>query len=70
MAVTAEALRELHRIHRQFADLRERFERGPKQVAAREANLTRMGDGTGQDSSRDESGARSRRSETAAAQVR
>jgi uncharacterized protein len=44
MAVNAEALRELHRIHRQFADLRDRFERGPKQVAARETNLVRMGE--------------------------
>jgi uncharacterized protein len=42
MSVNAEALRELHRIHRQFADLRDRIERGPKQVAAREANLGRM----------------------------
>jgi hypothetical protein len=42
MAVSAEALRELHCIHRQFSDLRERFERGPKQVAAREANLARL----------------------------
>ncbi len=47
MAVNAEALRELHRIHRQFADLRDRFERGPKQVAARETNLTRMADELG-----------------------
>jgi hypothetical protein len=44
MSVPAEALRELHRIHRQFADLRDRFERGPKQVSAREANLTRLGE--------------------------
>ncbi|HTU24810.1 MAG TPA: phospholipase, partial [Pirellulales bacterium] len=44
MAVSAEALRELHRIHRQFDDLRERFQRGPKQVAAREANLARLRD--------------------------
>jgi len=35
MAFTATALRELHRIHRQLADLRERLERGPKQVKAR-----------------------------------
>ncbi len=44
MSVTAAALRELHRIHRQLADLRERKERGPKQIRAREANLTRLGD--------------------------
>lgn len=32
------ALRELHRIHRQLADLRGRIERGPKQVQAAEAS--------------------------------
>ena len=37
--VTTEALRELHRIHRQLTDLRERLDRGPKQVRARQANL-------------------------------
>jgi predicted nucleic acid-binding Zn-ribbon protein len=42
MALTAEALRELHRIHRQLAELRDRRERGPKQVAAREANLAKL----------------------------
>jgi len=42
MAVNASALRELHRIHRQLTDLRERSERGPKQIRAREANLTRL----------------------------
>lgn len=44
MTVTAAALRELHRIHRQLADLTERKERGPKQIRAREANLTRLGE--------------------------
>ncbi|MBI3837065.1 MAG: phospholipase [Planctomycetia bacterium] len=44
MAVTASALRELHRIHRQLTDLRERKERGPKQIRAREANLARLAD--------------------------
>ena len=44
MAVTAAALRELHRIHRQLSDLRERKERGPKQIKAREANLARLAD--------------------------
>ncbi len=44
MAVTAAALRELHRIHRQLSDVRERRERGPKQIKAREANLARLGD--------------------------
>lgn len=42
MAVNASALRELHRIHRQLTDLRERSERGPKQIRARETNLTRL----------------------------
>jgi predicted nucleic acid-binding Zn-ribbon protein len=37
MAFTAAALRELHRIHRQLTDLRERLDRGPKQVKARQA---------------------------------
>lgn len=36
MNVTAAALRELHRIHQQLTDLRERLERGPKQVQARQ----------------------------------
>lgn len=44
MAVSAAALRELHRIHRQLADLRERSERGPKQIKAREANVARLGE--------------------------
>ena len=42
MSVTAATLRELHRIHRQLTDLRERAERGPKQIRAREANLSRL----------------------------
>ncbi len=42
MAVTAEHLRVLHRIHRQLADLRERGERGPRQIKAREANLAKL----------------------------
>jgi len=44
MAVTATTLRELHRIHKQLHDLRERFERGPKQIKARETNLARLAD--------------------------
>lgn len=39
MAVTAGALRELHRIHRQLVDLRGRLERGPRQIRARRKNL-------------------------------
>jgi hypothetical protein len=42
MSITAAALRELHRIHQQLADLRDRLERGPKQVRAREANLVQL----------------------------
>lgn len=42
MAVTAEHLRVLHRIHRQLEDLRERAERGPRQIKAREANLAKL----------------------------
>jgi uncharacterized protein len=36
--VSTEILRTLHRIHRQVTDLRERLTRGPKQIAAAEAN--------------------------------
>ena len=43
MSVTAE-VQELHRIHRQLSDLRERRERGPKQVRAHEANVKRLDD--------------------------
>lgn len=39
MTVDPQVLRELHRIHRQLADLRGRLERGPKQVKAAKANL-------------------------------
>lgn len=42
MSVSAVALRELHRIHQQLADLRERLERGPKQIKAREANVAKL----------------------------
>jgi uncharacterized protein len=38
MAISGNALRQLHRIHRQLTDLRERLARGPKQIAAVEAN--------------------------------
>jgi predicted nucleic acid-binding Zn-ribbon protein len=38
--VSTEILRTLHRLHRQLTDLRERLTRGPKQIAAAEANLT------------------------------
>lgn len=42
MSVTAEALRELHRIHRQISDLKARLTRGPRQIAASEANVNRL----------------------------
>ena len=42
MSITADALRELHRIHRQINDLSDRLERGPKQVRAADANVRRM----------------------------
>ncbi len=42
MSVTAAALRELHRIHQQLAELRDRLERGPKQVRVREGNVTQL----------------------------
>ncbi|MEX2140272.1 MAG: phospholipase [Pirellulales bacterium] len=39
MSLTAAALRELHRLHQQLGDLRDRLERGPKQVRVRQANV-------------------------------
>ncbi len=42
MSITAAALRELHRLHQQLAELRDRLERGPKQVRAREANVGQL----------------------------
>jgi predicted nucleic acid-binding Zn-ribbon protein len=42
MSVTTAALRELHRIHQQLAELRDRMERGPKQIRAREANVAQL----------------------------
>lgn len=41
VSVTAKALRTLHRLHRQLADLKERQQRGPRLVRAHEANLKR-----------------------------
>lgn len=41
MAISGSALRQLHRIHRQLTDLRERLARGPKQIAASEAIVKR-----------------------------
>jgi predicted nucleic acid-binding Zn-ribbon protein len=42
MSVTAAALRELHQVHQRLADLRDRLERGPKQVRVRETNVTQL----------------------------
>ncbi|MCA9101256.1 MAG: phospholipase [Pirellulales bacterium] len=42
MSQIVETLRTLHRIHRQLADLRERMEKGPRQLAAREANISKL----------------------------
>jgi predicted nucleic acid-binding Zn-ribbon protein len=42
MSVSASALAELHRIHKQLGDLRERKDRGPRQIKAREANLAKQ----------------------------
>jgi hypothetical protein len=42
MAMTATTLRDLHRIHVQLGDLRERSSRGPKQIKAREAAVARL----------------------------
>lgn len=40
--VTAEVLRELHRIHRQRADLRARLATGPRQVKAAESEVAKL----------------------------
>jgi predicted nucleic acid-binding Zn-ribbon protein len=42
MTVTAAALRELHSIHQQLAELHDRLERGPRQIRAREANAAQL----------------------------
>lgn len=42
MSVSTAALRELHRTHQLLAELRDRVERGPKQIRAREANVTQL----------------------------
>lgn len=42
MAITADILRELHRIHKQRTDLNDRLSRGPKQIKAAEANVARL----------------------------
>jgi uncharacterized protein len=42
MSISATVLRELHRIHKQLSDLNERLARGPRQVKARQANVTQQ----------------------------
>lgn len=42
MTISTSALQELHRLHRQITDLRERLARGPKQIKAGEANLANL----------------------------
>ena len=42
MSVTAAALRELHRIHRQLSDIRSRLERGPHQIRLGESSVQRL----------------------------
>src|SRR6185436_19089385 len=42
MSLTAASVRVLHRIHKQLTDLRERIDRGPRQIRAREASIAKM----------------------------
>jgi predicted nucleic acid-binding Zn-ribbon protein len=42
MTISAESLRELHHLHKQIATLRDRLERGPKQIKAGQVNVTRL----------------------------
>ncbi len=42
MSVSATVLRELHRIHIQLSDLNDRLARGPRQVKARQSNVTQQ----------------------------
>ncbi len=42
MSITAAALRELHGVHQRLAELRDRLERGPKQIRTREANVAQL----------------------------
>lgn len=41
MAITADTLRTLHRLHTQLADLRDRLARGPRQIAIRQQNIAK-----------------------------
>jgi uncharacterized protein len=42
MEISQAILRELHSLHQQMAELQRREERGPRQIAAHEANVARM----------------------------
>ncbi len=42
MTITSDKLRELHRIHLQLCDLRERLDRGPRQVEARRRGIAAL----------------------------
>ena len=44
MSVTANTLRELHRIHVQLSELTGRLKRGPRQIRVREVSLANIGD--------------------------
>ncbi len=48
MTLNAMALRELHRIHRQLTDLRDRLDRGPRQIRARQASVQQAQDALSQ----------------------
>ncbi len=42
MSVTAAALRDLHRLHRQLTDIRSRLDRGPRQIHAADQQIARF----------------------------
>jgi len=42
MTVTAATLRDLHRIHQQLTDLRDRLQRGPRQIQIRETTVAKL----------------------------
>ena len=48
MTIPAAVFRDLHRIHRQLADLHGRMERGPQQVRIRDVNVARLNDSLAQ----------------------
>jgi predicted nucleic acid-binding Zn-ribbon protein len=42
MSLTAASVRVLHRIHKQLTDLRDRIDRGPRQIRVREASIAKL----------------------------